>query len=76
MNVPRSPAGANVAPARFAGLEHFMIACAFAFLLIVFVSGLFGFYPIGLKRLAGMFRILVFVSLSLFLGLTVYGLGR
>jgi uncharacterized membrane protein YtjA (UPF0391 family) len=53
-----------------------MIAWAFIFLLIAFVSGMFGFYDTGLKRLAGLFRVLVFVGLSLFLGLTVYGLGH
>ena len=53
-----------------------MIAWGFLFLLLAFVSAPIGFYNSGTNRAAGLFRIMLFISLSLFLGLTVLGLSR
>jgi len=53
-----------------------MIAWGFLFLLLAFVSAPMGFYNPGMSRAAGLFRIMLFVSLSLFLGLTVLGLSH
>jgi uncharacterized membrane protein YtjA (UPF0391 family) len=53
-----------------------MIAWGFIFLLVGFVSAVPGFTLETRPRAAGWFRILLFVGLSLFLGLTVVGLSH